>query len=306
MTTISYHFGVEIEIMAKPHQIRETPLNQLLYWEKLGKALEKRGINVEVDKPHGPYRKNKERYTRGWWITRDGSLVRHQDEIAFEAVSPILNTSNGWEHQIDMFWKAYSKVFHQPRSQSESYCGGHIHVSSSSQEWSTDQLRNIASGIFHFEHFIEDMIPASRQNNQFCKKNSANSRFLRSCRGNPRKFFEKISDASRGEIWGLMQNDRKVLWNFAHVVKGGTGSIEFRGGRCFRGPQRTKAWIAFAVGYMHLLQGMPFWEYKVHRREVYSTEVLYEKIKASASKFYMDQYLPPRYTQLNESESWSE
>lgn len=155
-----------------------------------------------------------------------------------------------------MFWKAYSRVFHQPRSQSESYCGGHIHVSSSSQEWSTDQLRNIASGIFHFEHFIEDMIPASRQNNQFCKKNSANSRFLRSCRGNPRKFFEKISDASRGEIWGLMQNDRKVLWNFAHVVKGGTGSIEFRGGRCFRGPQPTKAWVAFAVGYMHLLQGM--------------------------------------------------
>lgn len=101
MTTLSYHFGVEIEIMAKPHQIRETPLNQLLYWEKLGKALEKRGINVEVDKPHGRYRKNKERYTQGWWITRDGSLVRHQDESVYE----LRNEQNMTEQSAD-FWIA--------------------------------------------------------------------------------------------------------------------------------------------------------------------------------------------------------
>lgn len=85
MTTIFYHFGVEIEITAEPHRVRELPLAQLLYWEKLADALEQRDINVEVDKPNAPYRKNKERYTRGWWITRDGSLARSPDEGVYEA-----------------------------------------------------------------------------------------------------------------------------------------------------------------------------------------------------------------------------
>ena len=46
--------------------------------------------------------------------------------------------------------------------------------------------------------------------------------------------------------------DRRVLWNFEHVVPGSTGTIEFRGGRGLRGPVRTKWWIAFVIAFVNL------------------------------------------------------
>lgn len=274
-----YNFGVEIEITAKPHKLRTLPLDQELYWKKLGKALELRGINVRIDSFVGAYSKNRERYERGWWITRDGSLQHNQDEgkyhdtlpvarsrtdgsftVAFEAVSPIMATRNDWEEEIDTFWTAYQKVFHMPRSQTQSFCGGHIHVSSHSKKWSTIQLRKVAVGIVVFEDFVEKMLPASRQGNGYCRKNSDSSTHLRAYTRMSSTEFQtfksKVADANRNTIHKLMQNDRKVLWNFAHAVEGGTGSIEFRGGRCLRGQNRTKAWVAFAVGYLHLLQSM--------------------------------------------------
>ena len=48
------------------------------------------------------------------------------------------------------------------------------------------------------------------------------------------------------------KKDRYVLWNFDNVVQpGGSGSVEFRGGRAFRGPVRTKRWIAFVMAFVH-------------------------------------------------------
>jgi hypothetical protein len=54
-----------------------------------------------------------------------------------------------------------------------------------------------------------------------------------------------------------MQKDRNMLWNTEPLVgtekEAAKGSIEFRGGRCSRGPVRTKRWVAFTVGLIELL-----------------------------------------------------
>lgn len=56
------------------------------------------------------------------------------------------------------------------------------------------------------------------------------------------------------QIVQWMQGDnRYVLWNFQNIRRGGSGTIEFRGGRGMRGPNRTKWVIGFVVGFIHLL-----------------------------------------------------
>lgn len=60
-------------------------------------------------------------------------------------------------------------------------------------------------------------------------------------------------------IQGWDRDDRRTLWNFHNVTPkpdsgkpSTTGSVEFRGGRCLRGPVRTKRWIAFSVAFVTL------------------------------------------------------
>jgi hypothetical protein len=60
------------------------------------------------------------------------------------------------------------------------------------------------------------------------------------------------------EVVEYMQDNRKVCWNLENLtrIKRGnsepTRTIEFRGGRCFRGPARIKRWISFTVGFTEL------------------------------------------------------
>lgn len=103
------------------------------------------------------------------------------------------------------------------------------------------------------------MLPAPRRNNAYCQKNWEAS--------GVGVWYETGTDKdvreTMGEIWTVndeeelkvfMQEDRRVMWNFEHVVPGDgcTGTIEFRGGRGLRGPNRTKWWIAFVVSFIQL------------------------------------------------------
>lgn len=65
-------FGVEIELRATPHKIRN-PLVPTLYYEKLAAALRNRGLSALADDLQGGYRSHPEHYNK-WWITRDGSI----------------------------------------------------------------------------------------------------------------------------------------------------------------------------------------------------------------------------------------
>lgn len=64
----------------------------------------------------------------------------------------------------------------------------------------------------------------------------------------------EIGRMNETQICRYMQGDRYVLWNFENISKpGGIGTIEFRGGRGMRGVIKTRWWIAFVVGFVHLL-----------------------------------------------------
>lgn len=73
----SWTFGIEIEILAEPHKIRN-PLEFPLYYEKLAVALRGRNLNAEADDLQSAYRKHSEHFDK-WWITRDGSLGKIDD-----------------------------------------------------------------------------------------------------------------------------------------------------------------------------------------------------------------------------------
>lgn len=66
-------------------------------------------------------------------------------------------------------------------------------------------------------------------------------------------------------IQGWDKGDRRTLWNFHNVTpkpnsgKTVTGSVEFRGGRCLRGPVRTKRWIAFSIAFVILAINEVYW-----------------------------------------------
>lgn len=172
-----------------------------------------------------------------------------------EAVSPVMNCRADWENQIDVFWTAMSAVFHMPQRSNK--CGSHIHISSNgATSFSLRQLKTIAYGIVLYEPLIIECLMANRTTNAYCQRNTAASTRLRSCSGLPdiANVISGVSD--RESLIQVMQDDRRVLWNFENVARGKSGTIEFRGGRCLRGPVRTKRWIAFAVALVQAILSM--------------------------------------------------
>lgn len=271
----NYHFGIEIEVLVEPHTIR-APLDHALYYDKLSKSLRKRGLKaVANDLQPGGRRRRPDLYDK-WWITRDGSLdnsganigkmllsflikanqlLTGRLSVPMEAVSPVMNCRATWESEIDTFWKAMSAVFHMPQRSPK--CGSHIHISNTgAKSFSLDQLKTIAFGVVLYEPLISECLMSIRTTNGYCQPNSAASTKLRSC-GGPSDVARLIRGAAnRDDLVEVMQDDRRVLWNFENVVRGKSGTIEFRGGRCLRGPVRTKRWIAFAVALIHAILDM--------------------------------------------------
>ncbi len=68
----SYNFGVEIELIAEPHQVQH-PFLRAVYYEKLAAALRSQGTQAVADRLNEAYSKHPEHYDK-WWITKDGSL----------------------------------------------------------------------------------------------------------------------------------------------------------------------------------------------------------------------------------------
>ncbi|KAK6442380.1 hypothetical protein LTR95_001396 [Oleoguttula sp. CCFEE 5521] len=295
-----YNFGIEIELICKPHKVR-SPLVPTEYYERLAASIRKRGLRAQADDLAAGYRKHREHHDK-WWITRDSSLGDpSHPQIPLEAVSPILSTRHDWENEINTFWIAHRKVFHMPEKSTK--CGSHVHVSPSGKKWSLRQLRDIAVGIVYFEALINAMLPAARRNNDYCLRNSVSSSRLKSYisqgQAGWQRFMAAVTSADRDALLALLQKERKVLWNFSHIVDGGIGTIEFRGGRGLRGERKSKWWIAFAVGYLHLLctlqlHGNP-------RQLDWSVEELYKQIKQSGRGVDMSNCLPASYDILNDS-----
>lgn len=153
---------------------------------------------------------------------------------------------------------------------SSSRCGSHIHVSPwPSRKFSLAQLHALTFGVIHYEFHVQNLLPEYRQHNKYCRSNTEHSAALRRLL---RPATRSGRVASHGDVWKKVRGfgdarqlrdfmqaggddpkkDRYVLWNFDNVARpGGSGTVEFRGGRGFRGPVRTKRWIAFVLAFVH-------------------------------------------------------
>jgi len=65
-------FGIEIEAIAEPHDVRH-PLRRLTYYRELATSLRSNGLGAVADQLDERYRKHPEHYNK-WFITKDGSL----------------------------------------------------------------------------------------------------------------------------------------------------------------------------------------------------------------------------------------
>ena len=256
---VSYTFGVEIETIAEPHKVRDN-LQALTkeYYEKIAKSLKNRNLQAASDPlVPGQDGRTPSRYDK-WWITRDGSLTIPPADaarlVASEAVSPILTTSGNWQREIDTFWDGYHAVFHTPTS--SPLCGSHYHISRGRHtHFTLSELKTIAFGVVLYEAQLNKILVLQRRTNRYCVPNTASSPALKRALAFGVGYLASTISSIRNTagLRNLMQADRYVLWNFANVVPGGTGTIEFRGGRCLRGKHRTRAWVAFTVSFVHWL-----------------------------------------------------
>ncbi|KAI0099790.1 putative amidoligase enzyme-domain-containing protein [Nemania sp. FL0031] len=300
-----YYFGVEIELIAEPHKVRN-PLFRWVYYEKLATALRYQGLKALADKLDEKYRKHREHYDK-WWITSDGSLgnPRHP-QIPLEAVSPILTTFD-WEEEIDLFWTAWRRVFHMPKKSTK--CGAHIHISPCpSKHFTMRELKDIAYGIVFYEPLVEELLPKDRRNNKYCELNTRHSSKLLS-------YYQDDSDLPI--IWDFIfdiefaddlrdfmqentgdKKDRYVLWNFANIFDG-SGTIEFRGGRGLRGPVRTKRWISFVVSFIDMILKDPV-GFRCRRPSI---QTFWSRILSSAEANEVEHMLPSNWKAMAELES---
>ena len=164
-------------------------------------------------------------------------------------------TGSDWETEIETFWSAHRSIFRMP--QSSDRCGSHVHISPHPyKKWTTSQLRDIAVGIVHYENHIQAMLPTSRRDHPCCQRNTISSPHFQqyySTRHGWQSLIPVIAKLDRVDIIKLMQKNRWVIWNFVHTKDGGTGTVEFRGGRYLRDAAQTRRWIAFALGFIDLL-----------------------------------------------------
>ncbi|KAI8626748.1 putative amidoligase enzyme-domain-containing protein [Xylariaceae sp. FL1651] len=301
-----YHFGIEIEVLVKPHKIRNPLIEKhALYYEKLAAALRNRGLKSQADSLQNGYSKHPEHYDK-WWITKDSSLGNPEHLIPMEAVSPVLGCRAHWEGEIDKFWAAMRAVFHMPERSPK--CGSHIHISrGQSQRFTLPQLKTIAYGIVIYEPLVLQLLMVDRAENTYCMPNTQRSTRLRQCGTNWAAIAQLINSATSNEMLrDIMQDNRYVLWNFDHILPGRSGTIEFRGGRCLRGEIRTKRWIAFTVAITHAFLSMNDITHPSRSSiESWSPKALYEKTKKHAEHLSMRALLPDDYEILNESIRYS-
>lgn len=166
----------------------------------------------------------------------------------------ITNTSD-WKENLLRFWAAIRAIFDVQRNFP---CGSHIHVAPQGRRFKMAELRTVAFAVITQEHMVKSLLPRARSTHSYCQRNSKVSPklidYFRD--GKNARSFARIKTAIQemtkpAQILDLMQGtERQVIWNFKNIRT--TDTIEFRGGRHLRGPNRTFWWITFAVSFISL------------------------------------------------------
>lgn len=174
-----------------------------------------------------------------------------------EAVSPIMKSSHRWEDTVAKFWEVMADLFDIKKNLT---CGTHIHVAPWQARFTLQQAQTIAFACCYWEPYVVSFLPVERRDYGYCQRNTA----LASRMGylyrkeTPSAWktiaheikrtnnFEELCTYMQG---GMGSDHRKVLWNFQNLCNE-TGTIEFRGGRHMRGPNRTLRWVTFTIVFV--------------------------------------------------------
>lgn len=207
-----------------------------------------------------------------------------------------------------------------------SRCGSHVHVSPGGRRYYLNELKAVAFAVVWYDNEVQQILTRGRRNAHYCRPNIAHSQMLQ---GRNMSAIAGIINNVRMRadlvkiIQGWGQDDRRTLWNFQNVTtqhlwgRGSSGTVEFRGGRCLRGPLRTKRWIAFAIAFIILaireVSYPQLWgghksdlqQFPMPLRSSYSRtsiEQFWLRIREAARDQGLEQNLPTTYTIMNETQ----
>ncbi|KAL2070253.1 hypothetical protein VTL71DRAFT_13279 [Oculimacula yallundae] len=314
MSLSKFGFGIEIEAVVKPQNDRlEWRGRPQEYYELLAADLRRRNIPAIADRLNAAWQAQYPQHYDKWFITKDGSLGGQPGEICLEAVSPVMKTdSSEWTSDLEIFWKSMRTVFNV---QQNFTCGSHIHVAPQGRPYSMSELRTIAFAVVTQEHMVKSLLPKARSRNNYCQRNSKRSpkliNYFRN--GKNAASFTQVKAAilqmtSPAQILDLMQGtERYVIWNFRNIAT--TNTIEFRGGRHLRGPNRSFWWITLAVSFISLALrenslGKPAVPLHVvaAATPAYRSRMIkfWEAINAEAARLGMGGHLPSDWRRMKE------
>jgi hypothetical protein len=170
-----------------------------------------------------------------------------------KSVSPILNSSEEWEDDIKDFWIALRKMFEVRKSLA---CGTHIHLAPWKDNYTFQEAKTVAFACCYYERYVISCLPEERRDHEYYRRNSrVATKMGRLYQGKTSDGIVQIASDTNGMkriehlivyMQGDIETSQRVLWNFRNLCNGSKGTIEFRGGRHLRGPNRTIAWITFA------------------------------------------------------------
>ncbi|KAF3182999.1 hypothetical protein TWF788_005801 [Orbilia oligospora] len=306
-TAINLGFGIEIE-----SEIRPKVPSDYDYKHRFARLLSRDGLPAAA--AIGPMKYPPD-YDQKWWITNDSSIrCSRSDSVSMESVSPIRNfNAGGWRDDQKLFWSSMKMMFEVKKNRS---CGSHIHVAPWRDKFTLKQAKTIAFACCYYEPCIVSLIPEERRDNAYCQRNSKifpSSRMSLLFRnGDMAAIARDIKEVlSTESLIDYMQGEsRYVLWNFKPLASPRTGTIEFRGGRHLRGPNRTISWITFVVVFVMLALE----EDLLHKRATYravkngrrsEVQRFWDKFLSYAERLGVRGDLPDDFETMSKKESWS-
>lgn len=276
-------FGIEIEAIVQPR----APLYGQSPYEALAMRMKqyyKLNVTWYKKEVRGTWKNTK---YDAWHVTYDSSLDLEGPNdgiiiipellyehpklmyciVSLEVVAPKLMAGDVWEHQIRLVWQAIRDLFRVKKHAIS--CGSHVHVAPTSRAFTLDELKLIAMFTVIHEDSILKTLHTTRENHKYCERNTKIEGtglwddFGRVKHGRQLSYFREdglracqlaIADiSSKTELVEYIQGEeRRVLWNFRNILPGGSGTVEFRGGRHLRGPNRTISWATFGILFIDL------------------------------------------------------
>ena len=204
-------FGIELELVS--------PISLLTLERKLIEA----GINIES--PSSIHSQ-----VSGWKLVRDGSIrTTRKNPYGFELVSP---PSSDFE---DL--EIICKILKEEKIKSNTSCGMHVHHEI--KELKRQQIIRIYDFYNKYERVIDTSLPASRENNRFCRPISSIINRVRNC-DTKTALLRNIAGTRGNGYYAQCRYYKINLRSFLYY-----GTIEFRQHSGSISFEEIKDWVLF-------------------------------------------------------------